>query len=92
MDVINLGYCDYEIALRKQYEILKKVQDGEKNDTLILVEHPTVIILGMNADENNVLFSEKMLNREGITLERTNRGGDATYHGPGQIVGYPYLI
>lgn len=89
LDILDLGKRDYKEALEIQYEILKKVQDGECNDTLILVEHPPVITLGKNAVEENVLFDEDSLKEKGISLYEINRGGDVTYHGPGQLVGYP---
>jgi len=89
LNVLDLGLCDYKEALDIQYELLEKVQKGEINDTLILVEHPSVITLGRNAVEGNILFSEEWLKERGIDLYKINRGGDVTYHGPGQLVGYP---
>lgn len=89
LDILDLGYCDYKKALEVQYDILEKVQNGSCNDTLILVEHPPVITLGKNATESNVLFSESDLKEKGVSLYNINRGGDVTYHGPGQLVGYP---
>lgn len=89
LNILDLGKCDYKKALEIQYDILKKVQEGLLDDTLILVEHPPVITLGRNATESNVLHSERELNARGVTLYNINRGGDVTYHGPGQLVGYP---
>lgn len=89
LNVLYLGKCDYKVALDIQYRILEKVQNEEMDDTLILVEHPPVITLGRNATESNVLFSEEELQNNGIGLYNINRGGDVTYHGPGQLVGYP---
>jgi len=89
LNVLDLGLCDYKEALDIQYELLEKVQMGEINDTLILVEHPPVITLGRNAVEGNILFTEEWLKEQGIDLYKINRGGDVTYHGPGQLVGYP---
>lgn len=89
LNILDLGKCDYKEALDVQYEILEKVQSGLLDDTLILVEHPPVITLGRNATESNVLFSKDDLNEKGIGLYNINRGGDVTYHGPGQLVGYP---
>lgn len=89
MNVINLGRCEYEKALEIQYDILKKRQDGVIEDTLILVEHPPVITLGRQANKDNIIGSEKLRENNGIKTFETNRGGDVTYHGPGQIVGYP---
>lgn len=89
MNILDLGSCDYERAFEIQLEIVEKVQSGKVSDTLILVEHPPVITLGRNALEENVLMPPLQLQEKGIALRRTNRGGDVTYHGPGQLVGYP---
>jgi len=89
LNILDLGKLDYKETLDIQYRILEKVQKGECDDTLILVEHPPVITLGRNADETNVLFDEEKLKEQGIGLYNINRGGDVTYHGPGQLVGYP---
>lgn len=91
LDVLFLGRCQYDKSLSIQYDILEKRQNGEIGDTLIIVEHPPVITLGRNAVESNIVASEEFLNREGISLHETNRGGDVTYHGYGQIVGYPIV-
>lgn len=89
LNVIDCGLMSYDEAHALQLEVLAKVQDGELPDTLILVEHPAVITMGRNAEENNVLFSETYLESQGVSLRTIERGGDATYHGPGQLVGYP---
>lgn len=89
LNILYLGKCDYKVALDKQYELLEKVQNGEMDDTLILVEHPPVITLGRNAIEGNVLLTKAELKEKGVGLYNINRGGDVTYHGPGQLVGYP---
>ncbi len=89
MNVLDLGMCDYERAFGIQLETVGKVQSGEAADTLILVEHPPVITLGRNSLEGNVLMLPEQLKEKGIALHQTNRGGDVTYHGPGQLVGYP---
>jgi len=89
LNVLYLGKCDYKDALDIQYKLLEKVQNEELDDTLILVEHPPVITLGRNATESNVLFTDEELKNKGIGLYNINRGGDVTYHGPGQLVGYP---
>ena len=89
LNILDLGKLDYKETLEIQYKILEKVQNNECNDTLILVEHPPVITLGKNAVESNVLFSEEKLKELGIDLYNIKRGGDVTYHGPGQLVGYP---
>jgi len=89
LNILDLGKCDYKETLDIQYKVLEKVQQGLLDDTLILVEHPAVITLGRNATESNVLFNKEDLNKKGVGLYNINRGGDVTYHGPGQLVGYP---
>ena len=86
--VIDCGLMEYDKAHDLQLEVLKKVQEGE-DDTLLLLEHPPVITMGRNAEDGNVLFSESFLSEQGTSLRSIERGGDATYHGPGQLVGYP---
>lgn len=89
LNIINCGQLDYDSAHQLQLNVLKQVQDGVLEDTLILIEHPAVITMGRHANDENVLFSEAFLNERGISLRTVERGGDATYHGPGQLVGYP---
>jgi lipoyl(octanoyl) transferase len=91
LNVLFLGKCDYEKALDIQYKILDKRQKGELGDTLILVEHPHVITIGRHGEESNVVASEQYLKSRGINVKKINRGGDVTYHGDGQIVGYPII-
>ncbi len=91
LNLLYLGKCEYEKALDIQFRLLKKRQQGEIDDTLILVEHPAVITLGKSASDKHVVASEKELSRQGIQRFETNRGGDVTYHGEGQIVGYPIV-
>ncbi|NBG89309.1 lipoyl(octanoyl) transferase LipB [Isachenkonia alkalipeptolytica] len=91
LNLLYLGKCDYEQALEIQFQLLKKRQEGKISDTLILVEHPAVITLGKSASAENVVAPEKELARQGIQRFETNRGGDVTYHGEGQIVGYPII-
>lgn len=81
----------YKEALDLQIKLLEKRQKCEINDTILIVEHEPVITLGRNAKEENVLFSEKYLKDHNVDLMEINRGGDVTYHGPGQIVGYPIV-
>lgn len=89
--VLFLGKCEYHRALEIQYELLEKRQRGEIEDTLIIVEHPPVITLGNQAEKTNIIASQEFLQKQGIDLVQTNRGGDVTYHGDGQIVGYPIV-
>lgn len=89
LKIVDCGYMDYGTTLQLQYEYLAKVQDGDHPDTLILVEHQPVITMGRHANQANLLVSEAELKAAGIDLYQIERGGDATYHGPGQLVGYP---
>ncbi len=91
LNLLHLGRCSYEKALEIQFKLLEKRQNGEIADTLILVEHPAVITLGKSASADHVVASDKELVREGIQRFESNRGGDVTYHGEGQIVGYPII-
>lgn len=91
LNVLNLGTCDYKKTLDMQYDVLERRQKGELGDTLILVEHPPVITLGRHAIESNIVVPGKYLNDNGIGVYHIERGGDVTYHGFGQIVGYPIV-
>lgn len=89
--VLWLGRQKYAAVWHAQKELMTKVRSGEEPDTLILVEHDPVITLGRSAKREHILVSAKSLAREGIELFEVERGGDVTYHGPGQLVGYPIL-
>lgn len=91
LQVLSLGKYDYKKALELQEKYLKKRQDGEIGDTLILVEHNPVLTLGRSGKRENIIASDEVLEREGIEVVHIGRGGDVTYHGPGQIVGYPII-
>ncbi len=82
---------DYKKALDLQFRLLEKRQKGEIDDTILIVEHLPVITLGRNAKRENVLFSDNYLKEHDVDIVEINRGGDVTYHGPGQIVGYPIV-
>jgi len=84
-----LGRLDYGRALRLQSRLRDQIARGEAVDTLLLLEHPAVITLGRSADPRNVLVSPDERGRRGVELVQVDRGGDVTYHGPGQLVGYP---
>lgn len=86
--VLDLGLLEYRAAWDEQLRIHAEVEAGAP-DTLILVEHPPVLTLGANFHEEHLLFSVTEYERRGIAVHRTDRGGDVTYHGPGQLVGYP---
>ena len=85
------GLVDYAAALELQRERVAQRKAGTIPDTLILLEHPHVYTLGRNAREENMLVSEDFLASRGAQVFQTDRGGDVTYHGPGQLVGYPIL-
>jgi lipoyl(octanoyl) transferase len=86
---LYLGRMDYGEALHLQAEIAGLRYDGRVDNVLLLLEHPPVLTLGRNADRSNILASDAMLAQRGVTIHEINRGGDVTYHGPGQLVGYP---
>ncbi len=89
INVLYLGRTDYSIALELQQTLVRMVKEGRIGHTLLLLEHPPVITLGRNATERNVVASRDFLVSKGIELHETDRGGDVTFHGPGQLVGYP---
>jgi lipoyl(octanoyl) transferase len=86
---LYLGRVDYGEGLRLQAEMAELRLQGRVENVLLLLEHPPVLTLGRNANRSNVLASDEMLASRGVTLHEINRGGDVTYHGPGQLVGYP---
>ncbi|HEY1986792.1 MAG TPA: lipoyl(octanoyl) transferase LipB [Terracidiphilus sp.] len=86
---LYLGRVAYDAALRLQAELVELRYQERVNNVLLLLEHPPVLTLGRNANRSNVLASDEMLAARGVTLHEINRGGDVTYHGPGQLVGYP---
>jgi len=87
----DLGRMDYAAALSLQRELVERRQSGQTGDTLLFVEHPHVITLGRNGQRQNLLAGWDHLRRAGVAFHDTDRGGDITYHGPGQLVGYPIL-
>lgn len=89
--VHRLGLVPYAEALELQTRLQRARIRGRVPDTLLLLEHPPVVTLGRAAKEDNVLLSRDALEARGFTIHETGRGGDATYHGPGQVVGYPIL-
>ncbi|WP_263355794.1 lipoyl(octanoyl) transferase LipB [Acidicapsa ligni] len=86
---LYLGRIGYDEALALQQEIVELRYQGRVDNVLLLLEHPPVLTLGRNAGRANVLATDEMLARKGVTIHETKRGGDVTYHGPGQLVGYP---
>jgi lipoyl(octanoyl) transferase len=93
VEVRHLGLVDYQAALDLQKDLVEQRKQGLIPDQLLLLEHPPVITLGARNHHNqsNVLESPERLAQRGIGLYETGRGGDVTYHGPGQLVGYPIL-
>jgi lipoyl(octanoyl) transferase len=89
--VVKLGLMEYQIALDLQFKILKLSQQKLMGNVLLLLEHPAVLTVGLNGKDNNVLINEKVLGEMGVSVFRSNRGGDVTYHGPGQVVAYPIM-
>src|SRR5580704_9370720 len=87
--VVQLGSVDYAAGLRLQQRLVALRKAGEIGDVLLLLEHPPVITLGRNAKAANVLLSPEALAARGVEVFECDRGGDVTFHGPGQIVGYP---
>ena len=89
LDVIDLGRLSWDEAWSVQREYVDRRKAGLVPDTLLFVEHPHVITLGRNAQESNILAGRELLDQLGVSVREANRGGDVTYHGPGQLVGYP---
>jgi len=89
INVLYLGRVDYSIALELQQTLVGLVKDKRISHTLLLLEHPPVITLGRNAGAQNIVASREFLTANGVELHETDRGGDVTFHGPGQLVGYP---
>jgi lipoyl(octanoyl) transferase len=92
-EVRRLGIVPYAEALTLQRELVEERRAGRVPDLLLLLQHPRVITLGVKGDGGraNVLVSDEQLTELGVEISETGRGGDVTYHGPGQIVGYPIL-
>ncbi|NIM00767.1 MAG: lipoyl(octanoyl) transferase LipB [Acidobacteria bacterium] len=86
-----LGRVDYRAGLTLQERLIEGRRRDTHGDTLLLLEHPPVITLGRNSDPAHVLHDERELARRGVELHEIGRGGDVTYHGPGQLVGYPVV-
>jgi lipoyl(octanoyl) transferase len=91
LEVRRLGRVPYADALALQEDLRERLARGEIGETILLLEHPDVVTYGRGAKVENALASDTELRQRGYEVFRVGRGGDATWHGPGQIVGYPIL-
>lgn len=89
ISVVQLGRIDYATGVRLQQSLVELRKRDEIPNTLLLLEHTSVVTLGRNAQRANVLATDELLRQRGVELFECDRGGDVTYHGPGQLVGYP---
>ncbi|HNC09838.1 MAG TPA: lipoyl(octanoyl) transferase [Anaerolineales bacterium] len=90
-EILDLGLIDYEAAWKLQDEYAAQIAAGTRPPTLLLLEHPHVYTFGRKGNANNLLWKENQLKEKGISTYWVDRGGDVTYHGPGQLVGYPLI-
>ena len=91
LDVVFLGRIDYGEALELQKKLFDLRQQNKINNTLLLLEHPPVLTLGRRGVYSNIILPKEELKAEKISIYEVSRGGDVTYHGPGQLVGYPIV-
>ncbi len=91
LDIYHLGTISYKDAMDIQFKLLEKRINKEINDSLLLLEHPSTITIGRSGKRSNLLISDSYLKSRNIEFFETNRGGDITFHGPGQIVCYPII-
>ncbi|MFT5223675.1 MAG: lipoyl(octanoyl) transferase [Glaciecola sp.] len=89
--IVRAGTVDYATAWQWQRDLAERRRNGEIDDVVLLLEHPAVFTAGRRADPANLVFDEEERARRGIEVIEVDRGGDFTYHGPGQLVGYPIL-
>ena len=87
--VEDLGFIEYESAWKLQDQYAIEIAEGKRAPTLLLLEHPHVYTFGRRGKQENLLWGESQLKEKGIAIHWVDRGGDVTYHGPGQLVGYP---
>ena len=86
-----LGIVPYDDGLRIQESAVQRLRSGDVPEQLLLLEHPHVFTLGRGADSSNILADRQQLESNSVEVHETGRGGDVTYHGPGQLVGYPII-
>ena len=91
INLLHLGRVPYAEAMLIQQQVVSARKQDVIGDTLLLLEHPPVLTLGRNAHRSNILASDEFLASRGVELHDVNRGGDVTYHGPGQLIGYPIV-
>lgn len=91
LEVVWLGHIEYRAAWDLQNRLAALIAAGERPQTLLLLEHPHVFTIGRRGGRDHLLWDQTELNRRGVDVVEVDRGGDITYHGPGQLVGYPLL-
>lgn len=91
VQVLDLGLIEYEAAWHLQNQYSREIAEGTRPPTLLLLEHPHVYTFGRRGKQENLLWGETQLKEKGIAIHWVDRGGDVTYHGPGQLVGYPLV-
>jgi len=90
-EVLDLGLIEYETAWKLQDQYAREIAEGKRPPTLLLLEHPHVYTFGRRGKQDNLLWGESQLKEKGIAIHWVDRGGDVTYHGPGQLVGHPLI-
>ncbi len=91
LEILDLGLIEYKSAWKLQDQYAAEIAEGKRLPTLLLLEHPHVYTFGRRGHQENLLWGEQQLKEKGIAIHWVDRGGDVTYHGPGQLVGYPLL-
>ena len=91
IDILDLDLIEYKTAWKLQDEYAAEIAEEKRLPTLLLLEHPHVYTFGRKGHAENLLWGEEQLKQKGISIHWVDRGGDVTYHGPGQLVGYPLL-
>ncbi|MBL8097884.1 MAG: lipoyl(octanoyl) transferase LipB [Anaerolineales bacterium] len=91
LEILDLGLIDYDSAWKLQDQYANEIAEGKRKPTLLLLEHPHVYTFGRKGNAENLLWNEIQLKEKGVSTFWVDRGGDITYHGPGQLVGYPLI-
>lgn len=91
LQILDLGQIEYKAAWQLQDQYALEIAEGKRLPTLLLLEHPHVYTFGRRGKQENLLWGESQLKEKGIAIHWVDRGGDVTYHGPGQLVGYPLI-